>query len=307
VTNRLDVLKNLYSQLEAMISVEELKASHLPQESHWDEFLDVVENILWESRHAERDLSQAAVAEGRVIQTLDQGLSEFYHDIVERTLPLIRKLYIEHHPMGWLEELLSKSETGGVELPTCVKTTIRAALMYWDDTLDEDDERRDDKFDFEGAWATIDAHYFQPDRWVSNGRELRPVLSAPDAKAIPEPVGQRLREIYLCFMLGNWLATVALIRSVLEYVILDNATRIGIDPVQPSDPHRTKGLRRLTRELANTRPDLEGPMAYIVKQGDFVMHPQHGQNVENYPIVRAAALRGIQCIRHVTEELYKGT
>jgi hypothetical protein len=103
------------------------------------------------------------------------------------------------------------------------------------------------------------------------------------------------------------MAAIALARSVLEYSILDNAKRLGLDPVDPDNPRRTKKLGELVGELTLTHPGLDESMNYLVSQGNFVMHPERGNKILSYPARKAAALKCVDHIRRVTEELYKGT
>jgi hypothetical protein len=304
----LGLLQRDYRELFSLVALDELNAGQLPEDERRGRFLELLDSILHGTRNLERTLASAAALAGKVHATLEPVMAEFYKDTVRKHWPLISQLYIEHHPDGVFEELLAEAEKlpdPGKPTPW-VENTIHAALSFYDDAMEEDDWRREEKFSFDGAWELLDAAYYQPDSWLRNGRELRPVLTAGFNVYLPAPLRHRLGEVYLSFTFGNWMAVMALTRSILEYAILDNSRRLGISTRHTSNPRWTKELGELVEELVMRRPDLEDSMRYLVDKGNFIMHPEHGKDVPHYPARKIMARKCIEHIRNVVGELYSG-
>jgi hypothetical protein len=117
----------------------------------------------------------------------------------------------------------------------------------------------------------------------------------------------RLRELAHSFILGNYLAATALSRSILEYVLLDRASTLGIDPSaqDPNHPGWMKRLGVLVELFKRAQPALGVDMDAVVEAGNSTMHPKRREAIVLTPFaLREKALASIGALRRVIHLLY---
>lgn len=68
---------------------------------------------------------------------------------------------------------------------------------------------------FQRAMRLINAKFFNPDVWYDNLLRINPIIANP--KKIPRDVRYRVGEIHSSLIIGNYLSSVILCRSVLEF------------------------------------------------------------------------------------------
>jgi hypothetical protein len=147
--------------------------------------------------------------------------------------------------------------------------------------------------------------FFEPDQWLRNAETIGPVLGPRAGIRVPGNVRVRLREVVRSFILGNYLAAIALSRAILEYSLIDRASTVGIDPRDPDQPGRNKGLSWLVEDASERWPHLRLPMESIVEAGNQTLHPKKGDNLALLPTaLRNYALTSVQAARTIVEELY---
>lgn len=92
--------------------------------------------------------------------------------------------------------------------------------------------------------SVVDAFYFKPDDWHANFKDLNPIFVEYEPRKIPARIRNRIEEIHLSFIFGNWMAVAALCRSLLEFMIHDRKSALGL---QTSDLYTTEDMKKTTR------------------------------------------------------------
>ena len=306
IENRLRTLQGHYEQLARRVPINRLNEGLLPENARDTEFLECLNNIMWETRDIESLINTAYARHGKAVHFLDTSLYRFWEETARPSWQAVRKIYADHHPDGWGEQLLMEAETLVVQARPRqdIAWTVRAALTYLDEMLDEDDERREEIFDFDGAHTLLESPLFQPDMWAENNRQLRPFVRRQTDAWFPKDVRVRIESLYHALLFGNWLASIALARAVLEYAILHRARDLQIDTTEPGDSRRTAGLSVLVTRSARVRPDLSEAMGYLVARGNEVMHPVRTPT-RTEPDLREIAFKCVEKARSVVEKLYR--
>ena len=157
---------------------------------------------------------------------------------------------------------------------------IDAAYHYVDHLEDEvAKDWKERMSNMEGLDSVVGAFYFKPDEWHANSKDLTPIFVEYEPKKIPARIRDRIQEIHLSYIFGNWMAVAALCRSLLEFMILDRKSALGLqtgDLYQTEDMKKSRQLlrplgeiiSRLTTISAATKSD----MYYIIRRGNRIMH-----------------------------------
>jgi hypothetical protein len=119
--------------------------------------------------------------------------------------------------------------------------------------------------------------FFQPDSWIDNLRLLPPVVLARPQRNLKTNIRRRLNEVYRSFIFGNWMAVLALSRSLLEFVLKEHAATIGVE--LRGHQGRPKGLDELKGQYVTKFPDLNDPFDLVQMMGNIVMHPSKANDV----------------------------
>lgn len=125
------------------------------------------------------------------------------------------------------------------------------------------------------ALGLINANWFKPSEWIDNQRMVRPVFVARDSR-IPAHVLIRLEEISRSCVFGNWLAAIALCRSVIEYAIVNCSDRMGFEVSVDLPDGRVlqKTLSELISEASDRIPEIEEPAKEVARIGNEALHPR---------------------------------
>ena len=169
----------------------------------------------------------------------------------------------------------------------------------------------------------LDKDYFAPGDWYENEKELSPVIVAHPLKHIPLDIKNRVSEIYRSFIFGNWMAVIALSRSLLEYAIFYQHSLLGIEEKDLyKNPHGEEG-RKKRKELRSLggrdglivrvkrQPDeLVDSMWRINNEANDVLHtqiPSDGPfgNLRGFPTKKPVAKKCIDDIVKVVSALYR--
>ena len=144
---------------------------------------------------------------------------------------------------------------------------------------------------------------------MNNADEIEPILGRAAEQRIPGNIRVRLRELYRSFILGNYLAAIALARAILGYALVNRSANIGINPFSddPHNPNRVRKLGMLVEAASESRPELRLGMESIVDAGNQTLHPKKKDNLVRLPsALRHLALTSIKAVRGVVENLYLG-
>lgn len=157
------------------------------------------------------------------------------------------------------------------------------------------------------AGQLLFSSFFEPDQWMRNSHELHPVSGEGADRLLPSNIRVRVRELYHSFVLGNYLAAIALTRAMLEYAIVEYAARLDIKPyfTDQIGRKRNRRLRELVEELSEKIPILRLPMETIIDAGNRTLHPEQKDRLVLLPdMLHDVALDSISATRDVLEQLY---
>lgn len=310
----LATMRQLYGEIETVGSLTSLDLKKLPETQaafvkgkasslHWDG-IGVKEMLRYRLETDEFPFA-------KVSPTLTSFYEEQYlpnqHHIFRLGFPSIAESIAES-----VRRFLSKRVQDPTP-PSIAAAPIRqffdAALDNYGETLsrceDEAPQYRDDGFLRERrsqlslAGRLCTSSYFQPDEWLENLDRLDLVLSARDAASIPAHVRYRAQEVYRCVVFGHWLAVLSLSRSLLEYALLDRASRYNIPAYEQQEGGRgrPKRLEILVSLYAEVAPHLKDDMDAVREYGNEVMHPKKGRNIEM--IVGGGREQSIDCAKRI--------
>jgi uncharacterized protein DUF4145 len=149
---------------------------------------------------------------------------------------------------------------------------------------------------------------FEPDLWLARHREIGPFLLERKTRNVPSHVRRRVREVQNAFVVGNFLAAVALARSILEYALIDRAASLGYEPYESyMGKRRVNRLGDLVEAASNARPIIGEAMEHVREIGNRVLHPRKDYDVIGFPnLLERDAFDCIRAIREVLVELYRG-
>ena len=157
------------------------------------------------------------------------------------------------------------------------------------------------------AEALLFSQFFRPDEWMRNAKDINPLMGKNIEVLLNLTVRTRLRELAHSFILSNYLATTALSRSILEYVLIAKAAALGINPSaqDPKHPSRMKRLSVLVDEFKGAKPALATDLEAIVEAGNATLHPRRNEVIALLPLaLREKALASIGALRRVIDSLY---
>jgi|GEM_PF-1996044 len=178
-----------------------------------------------------------------------------------------------------------------------------SGLDYWE--MDESGTFSEDALNATNRF--LYSSFFRPDEWLRNADSLEPVLGKAAENKIPGNIRIRLKELYRSFILGNYLAAIALARAILEYSLVDRSTNIGINAYSedPRHPNRTRRLRSLVDDVSERRPELQEDMEAILDAGNRTLHPKKKDKLAFLPkALHDLAIRSTISARRVVEKLY---
>lgn len=190
--------------------------------------------------------------------------------------------------------------------PGDYKVALAHLIEFWVGTLSEQEE--DEYSDFlltcKELETIVSSRWFDPNAWKRRQELLRPIiLPVGSSKRLRDHMRIRLTEIYQSFVFGQFLASVALCRTLLEFAIIQNCQKLGIEKLDSNG--REKKLFQLIEDLNLKNPDLASHAEAIRDQGNRVIHPKK-QNIVAIPrVLEDEALDAITHIVEFVEKLYQ--
>jgi len=306
ISSTLAVAKQAFEELTQLVSLDELDQQEFgdgAKRSRVEQLLKTLHEAVHSTRRALGGPGPAS-ADPPVL-TLPVSHRRFYRDVLLPQGKALQRAYLEISGLGLLVPFVEDSDEE--EKPHQVREALSAALERWSVMLD-DDERfalYERGIDLEGAERLVDLPLFQPDDWLRNVALLQPVLVAGSPQALRNHVRVRLTEIYRAFAYGLWMAAIALSRSLVEFSLVNHASRIGIELTYSGRDGRArdKSLAQLGEEFAAKMPRLTDAIDAVRETGNRILHPKK-RDVIAYPkVMRAEALDCIRAAQTIVETL----
>lgn len=196
-----------------------------------------------------------------------------------------------------------------VSLNKPIKETIEVALSRMSPLLDDPPEGLEwlSEEEIEQALSLVGSPvYFDPDGWLENMEEIRPIITTRSRAQFPEHIRIRIKEVYSSFVFGNFQSVASMSRSLLEYSILDRSGPLGIDSyyADKSGKLRPKSLDALIDNVAEKSPEHKEFMSSIQSYGNDVMHPRKTKKLNTLPVSRHDALDCMTKLRDVLAVFY---
>jgi len=221
----------------------------------------------------------AVLRDGAIQSYVSDPSLTFFRDVVEPQIDSLKRAYAVVDPDGAaLNELLegfgAPRGAGGR-----VRDTFEVAVQRMYDLIDNNPDIDYDFFP-EKAVEVMDSKLigFDPDGWLDRVGQLRPIRTNRRNVELPIHVRFRLEELFRSYVFGSWLSVLALSRAILEYAILDNLYKFGIDPVWPTLDkkgwRREKRLEDLIDDVTTFLPAVADKMHKIRELGNEYLHPK---------------------------------
>jgi len=193
----------------------------------------------------------------------------------------------------------------------CVQATFEEGLQQMYQLIDRNSDEWGDDHPFmpDSAYEVLDSKLiqFDPDAWLDRAGELRPIRTHKTNLVLPSHVRLRLEELYRAYVFGLWLSTFGLSRAILEYAILDNLHKFGIDPAWPPErdgSRKGKKLSLLIDELGKHLPQHQESMTFLRDCGNDYLHPRKDK-VNNLLFQRQpSAKEAVEKLVKVVEAIY---
>lgn len=309
ITARFPLVKQQYEELCSICDpsvVSEIR----PLESQRIRYRELLRNIKNHIDAIETEFKKGVLENASVQQDIPRDVLEFYKDRVLPNLPVIDRAFEIIDPdlaelYCLLDGALIPSGAGGK-----VRFTFNVAIERMEELI-EDNPDLEDSFSVSRANDVLDSKLieFEPDSWLDNAGELYPVRTSRKGADIPVHAKYRIIEIYRSYVFGNWLSVLALSRSVLEYVILDNLHKFKISPKYETTikkgVSKQKKLSHLIEEIGERIPEITSSMEEIRDYGNEYIHPKKSRTSKEALFQRKEKAK--DCLRHlrnVVESLY---
>jgi len=304
INRRLADLKSWHCQLRTRLSdeadVENIgtKLTSLSPESRLV-LKDLSLKLYRDIQNLHDELSSDLLESGEVNRRADPSLLAYYRQKIAPDVNDISTVFETLDPSRFALFQLLQDPSGRRTALGHVYRTFEAAIEKMD-TLVEDWPEHHEHFLVDSAWEILTSRLirFEPDHWIERTRQLRSVLTRR-ADLLPVQIRLRLVEVYRSYVFGNWLSVIVLARSVLEYSILDNCSRLRIDPT------RRKTLKVLINEVAEQFPRLKRHMNYLRTKGNEAVHPKETEDSKQRPdSQQKVAKKCVEYLTAIVEELY---
>ena len=168
----------------------------------------------------------------------------------------------------------------------------------------------DERFFPDEACEVLDSKLigFEPDSWLDRAGDLAPVRTDRQNLVLPAHVRLRLEEIYRTYVFGCWLSVLSLSRGILEYALLDNAAKFGVETSWPPDANgkrREKKLSHLIEDFAIHLQALANTLNRLRDLGNDYLHPKKSQMSKETLFARQPAAReAISILVQAVEGIY---
>jgi hypothetical protein len=242
-------------------------------------------------------------------QYVPESILGYIHDQVEPKVSALRATLDRLDPEG-ADIRLIIDEFEQAEGSQNAKGTFELGIEQVRDLIERNPDR-----DFglapDVACEVIDSPLilFDPDAWLERVNELAPVRTHKKDVLLPSHVRLRIEELNRAYVFGCWLSVLALARAILEYAILDNIHKLGVQanwpPLSGNPKGRAKKLSELIDELKPHVPALTDRMERLRDFGNDYMHPSKSKtSKESLFQSKSAAQDAMKIVVEVVEGLY---
>ncbi|OGA56418.1 MAG: hypothetical protein A3F74_26350 [Betaproteobacteria bacterium RIFCSPLOWO2_12_FULL_62_58] len=303
----LALTKQAYEKLTRLVSLAELERFNFGSGPKRERIAELLKKLNTNINSIQRTLSEHVTDSSEApILSVPPAHRTFYNEVVLPHGKSLQRAYFEISGLGMLMDLLD-DPTAERPKPLMLNA-ISWGLERWNGMLDEDEsfEWYERGFNIEGAQDLVGMPWFQPDEWAQNLKLLQPVLVDRSPQVMRDHVRYRLTEIYRAFSYGLWMAAVALSRSLVEFSLKANATRLGISITYTGAGGRPedKSLKQLGKEVANVLPALAPSIETVRETGNRILHPKKHDVIAHPKVMRAEALDCIRAARLIVENVY---
>ena len=275
---RLSLIKQQYTELLSICSpahVSDLK----PIESQRNHYNELLKNLINHIDVTESEFKKGILEDALVQKDIPRDNLLFYKETIIPNLAEINSAFEFIDPsFSDLYQLIRELSVPNI-LEEKIRFTFEVALERMGELTEENHDLRS-SFAVAKANDILDSKLidFKPDEWLENANELNPIRTSRKGADIPVHVRYRVLEIYRSYIFGNWISVLALSRSVLEYVILDNLHKFNIKPQHlttiNSSKKTTKSLKALIIEVGEKTPDILSSMEKVREYGNEYIHPK---------------------------------
>lgn len=311
----LALAKQYYQDLMALTTIDRLLNRDYDEGPKRRRIQELLGNIVSLLKAVEDEFSaHLDKGDDAPIVHMNSELRDFYTSVLEPNAIRFRDALLDITGLGaslgiggW-EELLEELNPPNTKTP--IANAVSWGLERWWTMLEDGEQQEwlERGFNIEAAIDLVDKGFFAPDFWLENQRLLRPVLVDRPLNTVPSHVQYRLREIYRSFAQGLWMSTIALCRSVSEYAIIDNGSRLGLDIASEWNGKKSfKRFELLIDEVTGRYPALREPLEKVRVTGNRILHPRKKRDAEiiSFPkVMRQEALDCIEGTRLVVENMY---
>lgn len=324
-------MRNQMEQLEALVCWEDLVAERWPSDPQLDVVDGVIGHLLVLDQSL-RKLRQVWVSSGITVLTgVNERDRSYYEEVIRprrQQLANISMNILEHkitkdlepdndHGEGngdaeWNDMDQMKDGTGeagserlsGLEKPSGpVKEAMKEGI---DQRWELIDEQGPANYALESAYAVVNAPWFRPDEWIDTSGSLEPVKIARRTAVIHGSIKKRVYELYRVTVLGQYVAAIALARSVVECGLRERAgfwlKALGDREVEAV---RNRGKRGMSLEgmleryrRAGVNLPFDELYERVKKPADQVLHDS-GARIEP-----EMAVSCVDCTGRIIEKLY---
>lgn len=302
------LLRQQLGQLCAIREPDEIE-NWQPTEEQRAVYATLIRNILmgiYSYRSAE---TQELISEGNVQSTVAASAGAFFRNQLDPNVPALERAYEIVDPDGLLLLQLFRDVRMPAGARGRVRATFEAGVLKVDELVEQ---LPDQDFDYfpDKAFQVLDSELiaFEPDHWLDRAATLAPIRTVQANFRLPVHVRLRLEEIFRCYVFGCWLSVCTLARALLEYTILDNLSKFGIDtkcPAGRNGRRREKNLEQLINDIAQHLPSLREPMNRLRKYGNKYVHPKRSRSSKEQFFGQAKdAKDALETVIAVAETLY---
>jgi hypothetical protein len=299
--------KQAYGELIGLVPLDSLQGGDFGYGSKRVRVEELLGKLNSQIIAIQRTLSEHVIESSESpILTIPPEHRAFYNEVVVPQSKTLQRAYFDISGLSNLFDILEDSESDKPNPQ--IHNAMRWGLERWNDMLDEDEsiEWLERGFNIVDALKLVDMPWFRPDEWSRNFKLLQPVLIDRSPKVMRDHVHYRLTEIYRAFAFGLWMAAIALSRSLVEFSIKANASRIGISVTYEGTGGRIedKSLKWLGEDVANARPALAKPIEVVRNTGNRILHPKKHDVIAHPKVMHTEALECIRAAKLIVENLY---
>lgn len=310
IVGLIEKLQNNYDALEKIVPYSKLSLNYVRTNLENVELIRLIQEIDQNTSKLETTLSSAAISTSNTIPGISDDLYRFYYDVIKP-----RKLNLVTYYIGTLDvdphellEILKSPKS----VSTPIKDIFQTGIDFWEEDafhkIIPDDANADDVYEgekeLEQATSMISAPYFEPDRWVANSRDLKPIMLTSWIKGMPLPIKKRLNKLYLCYMFGNYMAAISLCRAILEYAVIDTLKNLGIE-VRDSKKDKILEFWKLIERLAKKLEINHQELDFIRNSGNAIMHPERSDKISEFRVRKDHSWKCIHNLITALEVMYR--